>query len=331
MQNFFKSSAVPVFVLTAIVSGCAFFSDFSKQDVQDQIDIAKEYFEAAVRLEADKEQSEDFQKAGNSLKEAGFHFSMGRRKAAVASATESIRASRKILGGFYIETIARLAEKTRAELEKKSGGDPDNPMTAYIPRVEGVVEYAQKISVEPHTVELGKVLADLDEVLQIVQIVRSNQSETLSSDISFQAGEYTLAEQGGEIIDKMFTNILENVRQTYPDKTVTLNIRVVGYTDQLNFGPGTELVKNLVKGAEAQVPEKDPELRKFLNQRLSQLRAESIGKYVADLIGKKAWDGKMRLDTMGRGEQIPVHVAAPYPVSDARRRICKIHVHITTP
>lgn len=319
-----------------ILCGCTFFSGFTAKEVQERIDEARNYYEAVTGLEEAQGRSDELKSAADFLKEAESRFRIGRRKAAAESAENSLAVSRKILSRYYNETIARLAGKIRTELEKKSEGDPDNPLTEYVPQVDEILDYAGRISGEPHIVQLAKVLDDLDNVLQITRIVRSNQSRTLSSDVSFNAGEYSLAERGKEIIDSMISDMLENMRHFDTGKGITLNIRIVGYTDQLNFGKGTELVKNLLQGAKEKMPDKEPERRKFLNQRLSHFRAEHIGNHIRKRIEKTDRKNlpplmKTRLDSIGRGEQMPVHLPSPYPVSDPRRRICKIHVYITTP
>lgn len=323
-------------LIICLLSACAFLSGFTAEEVQKRIDEAREYHNAVKGLETDEVQSADYQQAGAFLAAAESRFRMGRRKAAAASAEKSLALSKKILSRYYNDNIARLARKVRNELEIKSQGDPDSPLTDYIPRVEGILTYAQKVRGEPHIVRLEKVLSDLEDVLQITRTVRSNQSRTLSSDISFRAGEYRLSEQGKETVRLMIGDMLENLKNFINEKGTTLNIRIVGYTDQLNFGRGTGLVADLTEGVKEGMPGQEPARRIFLNQRLSLFRAENIGNYIREQMEKngpgKLPDGvNIRVDTMGRGEQIPSGLSSPYPVSDTRRRICKIHVYITNP
>ncbi len=117
----------------------------------------------------------------------------------------------------------------------------------------------------------------------------------------------------------------------YPDKNVTIRIKAVGYTDEVSFREGTNLVKTLIAGFENIVPISGIERRKFLNQRLSSLRAQTIGDYFRNLIVQSEQQFQkvfVEQDIQGKGEELPPDVNAPYPISDPRRRICKIYSYV---
>jgi hypothetical protein len=103
-------------------------------------------------------------------------------------------------------------------------------------------------------------------------------------------------------------------------------VKVVGYTDALNFGRGTPLVARLTEGVESETPEADPARRRFLNQRLSRFRAEAASRALAEALEEMEM-GPISVEAVGRGEEIPSGVSPPHPPADPRRRICRIFVH----
>jgi hypothetical protein len=79
------------------------------------------------------------------------------------------------------------------------------------------------------------------------------------------------------------------------------------------------------------MPEAQPARRRFLNQRLSELRAKMIGEYITQML-KQAQQGtpppQIQQDLVGLGEELPAGLKSPYPLSDPRRRICKVNAYI---
>jgi len=88
-----------------------------------------------------------------------------------------------------------------------------------------------------------------------------------------------------------------------------------------------------MEGVENDVPTAYPGRRQFLNQRLSEFRARTIGEYLVQIItrneGEDSWI-TIEQEIVGLGEEIPQDLPEPHPLADPRRRMCKIYSSITT-
>jgi hypothetical protein len=88
-------------------------------------------------------------------------------------------------------------------------------------------------------------------------------------------------------------------------------------------------VKKLIEGVEREnIPRGYPEKRKFLNQRLSAFRARTVSEYLVQLLVQQNRQGQVEQEISRLGEELPPSITAPYPIEDARRRICKIYEYV---
>ncbi len=320
-------------VAVTLTSGCSM--KFTQEEASRRVSEAREHFEVVKSLEIKDIYSEEYATAESSLTKAEELLNKGSRDKAVEDAGQSLEVSRKILRKFYVETIGELARKARKELEQKTAGDSDNPLTGYVPKLDSVVSQAQKVEKDEQLVSLNTILDDLKEILQITYSIQTSSAKTLESDISFGPGKHELSDEGKQGLRTFLEKIVSD-KETYlskfPDKKVTTKVKTVGYTDEVNFTEGTERIKNLTDGLENKVPRAQPDRRQFLNQRLSEFRARSVAGYIESFISKGSNENqRFRVDTeiVGHGEKIPANVPAPYPVQDPRRRICKVYTYTT--
>lgn len=338
MRRMLRSYPVSLLIIAVFVSGCSLFirNTMTVEETKKQIDEALEHFEEAKSLEIEESYSEEFAKAEAELTKAKELLESNRRDDAYSAAKESLDTSRRIMRKFYLDTVSKLAKKAKEELEKKARGDTDNPLAEeYTPKLDKMLEDVEAIQSDEKIISLNKVIDDLKEVLQITYSIQTSTSKTLESDVSFNKGEYELSEEGKGILQKLVERLTDEADayiEEHPNKTLVTKIKVVGYTDQLDFARGTELVRELKAGMEKEFPPHKTDQRQFLNQRLSEFRAKTIVKYIEEFISmpeKKAADFQIETEAVGRGEKMPANLPSPYPTSDFRRRICKIYTYTT--
>lgn len=320
-------------VAVMLISGCSM--KFTQEEASRRVSEAREHFEIVKSLEIKDIYSQEYAAAESSLTKAEDLLNKGSRDQAVETAGQSLGISRKILRNFYVETIGALARKARKELEQKTEGDSDNPLTGYVPKLDRVVSQAQKAEKDEQLVSLNTILDDLKEILQITYSIQTSSAKTLESDISFDKGKHELSDEGKQSLKTFLEKIVSDKEAClgkFPDKKVITKVKTVGYTDEVNFTEGTERVRNLMKGVEDKVPQIQPARRQFLNQRLSEFRARSVAGYIESFISKGSNENsrfQVETEIVGHGEKIPAHVPAPYPVQDPRRRICKVYTYTT--
>ena len=323
------------FIIPAFMPGCSIFlGNLTSEEVEKQIKEAREHFEVVKSLEVEESYRDDFAKAETAFAKAE-NFRKWNRPKAYAAAKESLEASKRILRKFYLETVSDLAKKARQELKKKIGEDDDNPLTDYVPKLDKVIAHAESVEKYPQIVSLNKVLDDLKEILSITYSIQTSMAETLESDVSFGKGKYELSDGGKQVIKEIVERIISE-KKVYlndnPGKTIRTKIKVVGYTDQLNFARGGKLERELLKKEEEPFPRDRTEQRRFLNQRLSEFRTKTIIRTIEKLISKSETETsrfKIDTDAVGRGEKMPANLPPPYPTTDSRRRICKIYTYTT--
>lgn len=330
MKNFRKMGLAALMAAVFLVSGCA----HTRTQAKDHLARARSHLDIIVHMELPEMYADDFKIAQNAFDQAAEHFTNGRNSAAYKAAEESVKASERILNDFYLNHIAQLARDLRDELRRETRDDPENPLKAHIPTVEGVMEKAEAAQ-SGAPVSLNAIMEDLEAIMRITYSIRTTMNRVLESDVSFKKGQYQLSEKGVEAIDGILGAVVQDKTaylKNFPTKTITTHVKVVGYTDSLNFARGTPLMEALTLGAEDQVPKQDPERRRFLNQRLSEFRASNIADHIASILnnGTKTDRFKVETEFVGKGEQAPPGVQPPYPVMDERRRVCKIYIYTTT-
>ncbi|GAK50387.1 lipoprotein, putative [Candidatus Moduliflexus flocculans] len=288
-------------------------------------------------VDEEKKGSDDYQEAKDKLDEAlKLSESKSKQDKAKVAANQSLSASQRILTDFYRTTITPLARTARKQIEDITEQDPDNPLKEFLPKIDELLDYSTKLESGSEVIALNKVLEDLEEVVTIKHNTDENITATLDSDISFDPGKYELSDTGKQLLKDFFERIVakqqEYLSQFSSGKRVTMKITVIGYTDQQGFQKGTALVKTLTEGMEGTVPEKSLDLRRFLNLRLSQFRANTIGEYIREVIEQADHRVVVEQNNIGRGEDVPPGITPSYKdsdsVSDPSRRICKVYSYV---
>lgn len=321
------------FVFVVLITGCPPQIDLDQlQKTEEKVEEARTHVETVERMK--NEYTEDFVIAQNELETAEENLQKQRMSEAYFAATRSIEASKRVLRQFYLDTVTTLVEKAKTEIETSTQTDPENPLKDFLPELDAMLAYADQIQHNPETVNLVTVIDYLSGATQITENINANTQLTLDADISFGKGEYVLSGEGKLALNRLIDKIIqtkENYLLQFPGKDITIKVKVVGHTDEVGFREGTELVKNLTRGFESLVPQEPTEKREFLNQRLSQFRAQTIGEYFQNLILQSVQANSqvyIEQDVVGKGEEIPMDVSPPYPRSDSRRRICKVYSYV---
>jgi outer membrane protein OmpA-like peptidoglycan-associated protein len=229
-----------------------------------------------------------------------------------------------------IVKIEKEAKEIRMGVEELIRKNPDTIMKDFIAELDRVLEHAEKVKDNPTPV-------DVAAVSRVVNTIKFNMelekvlNQTVKTD--FDPGEYELfdlSEEGKSAI-KQFTDHLiavkEDFARKYTDQLIAIKIKIVGYTDQVDFREKTSLIKKLTEGVEDKLPQNQPERRQFLNQRLSLFRAKSIDQYIKQLlagVNQETSQIQIEVEVEGKGEEIPTGVTSPYLASDPRRRICRV-------
>ncbi len=337
-MRYIRQNLIMVFFVLLVGPGCALFggNQADQEKTRAKIEAAQKHVETIRSLEVADSYPEKYEKAKSLLKEAQkAQDSFWGRKNAYAAASECITLCQQILRDFYLNNVAKLAQKMKAELKETAGQDPENPLLEYESELDQVIEKAEQMKTQTELVSLEKVIQDLEGVLEITYSIRTSLSKTLESDVSFGKGKYDLSSQGKKTLDEFLKNVIGDRRECardYPNKLVVTKVKVVGYTDKLDFESGTPLVKTLIEKAKTDIPDKDPRRREALNLCLSRLRADTIGQYIRGYISEnqqKDPDMKVETEILGRGEAIPAGITPPYPTADPRRRICKLYIYTT--
>ncbi len=323
-------------LLTMAAGGCALLGGrISRTDAEARVAEARRHLEMAGTMDLETLYPADHKAATETLSAAESALSGGRNARALEAADESVAASRRMLTDFYLNHIALLAEKLKEELNRKTADDPDNPLTAQIPEVESVITEARAAKSGGGQVSLDQVIADLERIMRITYSIRTTLNRTLESDVSFDTGRYRLSDKGLSAIDRLLTSVIadrDGYLSSFPGKTIVTRVKVVGYTDALNFGEGSRLLRELQEGLSSPPPAGPVERRRFFNSRLSELRADTIAEYIRTTLRRNAPEDRFEIDiqSVGKGEDIPPDVSPPYPVMDPRRRISRIYIYTTT-
>ena len=325
-----------ILVFIVLLPGCAPNMKLI-DEVGNKIQKAEEYYKTVEELEAGEKYTENFTTAKQELNRAQNYFTKKRVKKARQAAENSLIASQKILKRYYLDEIAPQVGKLIKEIGVKVGDDADNPLNEYVPELHAMLDYGKELETDQEIVLLDEFLLKHDRIKSIRRSKETLSSKKLNTDVSFKPGEYILADRGKRIIEKeVIKKIITDknrYREKYPQSTITMKIEVKGYTDLLGFNESKALFKKLIKSVEAQLPPKNEpkKRRQFLNQRLSELRAESISNYIVQqLLNNHKNDLNFKIDPkpVGMGEILPSGVQQLLSASDSKRRICKIYFYI---
>jgi len=321
-----------VLVGLVVCAGCATQVGPGVLQTQEKVREAKEHIETVAPMKDGY--TSDFTLAQKELSTAEKYLQDNDIQDAYSAAVRSIEVSKQILKQFYLDTVTKAVAKLKTEIETTTQTDPDNPIKDFLPKLDEMLAYAEQIQAEQADVSLVIIRDYIAEAARMSESKDALIAEQLESDVSFDLGRYDLSLEGKIALDKIVGRIIvsiENNLKSYPDKTVTIKLTVSGYTDEAPFREGTNLVKQLTAGFETVVPTSGIERRRFLNQRLSELRTNTISVYLQHVIEQiEQTHGRVELEqqVIGRGEQLPPDIPPPHPMSDPRRRVCKIYSYV---
>lgn len=239
----------------------------------------------------------------------------------------SLEASERAIKTYYLKTVGGLAERARDRLARQYREDADRPVEAPLKKMEKIVGNASAVANDRQLIALGQVLDDLSRVLDTSDTIQWQWETVFQTDRIFTSGD-ELTARGREEVRAFLDQVAGELETVTEPERRRLVIRVVGYTDLLNFGEGTPLVKHLVRGAALAPPSDEPARRQFLNHLLSVFRGEAIARQVNAFFERNPPEMAFDIEVIGKGERLPPGVSPPYPVSDPRRRICKLYLAV---
>ena len=279
-------------LIMLIVGGCARPAPVKtlsapSPELQAMVQQARDNFGIVERLRVQESYPNDFQEAQNELTSAEEYMRESRYDQALLSARKSLAASQWILRQFYRETIVQSAQEAKTRIDTLTNEDPGNPLQEFLPQLTEILDYSETIEQGQAEIDVTKVLAYLERVSQIKLLAQKTMKLTLKSDVSFDPGQYELSEEGQRILETYCETILAGKKEfdtLHPDRIVSIEINVVGYTDQIDFRERTNIAQKLMEGIEKDLPQKQPARRQFLNRRLSEFRARTVSEYIAQCI-----------------------------------------------
>lgn len=279
------------------------------------VDDAKEYQEAIIRAGITERISPDAATSKKFYTDAEQSIVDRSYRNAIYYGQESITASKRVL----LQGISRTVTVMKEAIIKKQEENPSTPLKKLIPKLDAILRYANRVQTDNQELEnlsLVKTASLSSEIRLYEEDIKSSQQEKLHSDISFALGKSDLANEGKIALDKFadkIISILEENLRLFPDKPVLLQIDVYGYTDSSGF---------LSDGGNRQK-------RMLLNKRLSELRAKSVSDYLNQSLSSRIRPYAQKVSMQhgkatGKGEELPMGVAASSHAKDPQRRICQI-------
>lgn len=330
-------------VLLLLLSGCA-VNVKMLSEVQDTVQEAQDLLRAVEELELEAKYTNLYAEAQKELKQSEklmqartLIFKNKVLKARLA-AENSKNASQKILKQYYFDELMPKTNKLIKEIEEKIGPDTDSPLNEHLPELQTILDYGKDLDNEKIKALINKVVGSANTIKKKESIKKSFASEELKTDVSFKLGKYNLSEDGKKLLNKKLIKKIitdkDQYKKLHQNSTIIIKIEVKGFTDRVRFNERTRLFRKLKKDVENMLPPRNQpaKRRKFLNQRLSKLRAESIAYYIAQQISETETGNtgiKIIKKPVGMGEAIPGDVTPLKSINDPRRRICKIYCYVS--
>ena len=237
--------------------------------------------------------------------------------------------------------ILSILDQTIEETEEVLNRNPD-PTSQYV----DILDKLQAMKRIIREIKSGDAPYDEEllehytrKIKEIEANIRNSVDRVFSSDVFFGLGKYQISELSDEgkadlggFVDAIMERQVKVFRKLFPERTLVIHIKAVGYADETP--PGPELAETLRKRINGPIPGDPGARKKVLNQELSYLRAEFIVEYIKMELRRRL-DGKNCIvgepEIRGLGEALPypkAYVDPPYEARDERRRICKIYSKI---
>lgn len=319
-----------------LASGCSmqFGQGPDPEIVKGRIQQTQNKLETIKRLYAENTFPRDLRDALELFDQTKTMYANGNIKEAENNLQKVTSKIERIQWDYYCNTIARMAKEAKEALVAVKKKDADHPLVERIPELDRVIEDASSYQKEPeHLVSLEKVLDDLDEVMEILANINTSLTRIVESDIYFDKGMYILSSSGRDKLFQFVDDTAETLSaflHIHRQEKPVIRVRVIGHTDELDFSEDSGVLEELTQGVEYHLPEEEMERKRFLNKRLSLFRAKHIAGAIEEYL-KKVFSGtpdvQIQAEAVGRGEEIPANLSPPFPISDPRRRICKIYIY----
>lgn len=238
--------------------------------------------------------------------------------------------------------ILSLLDQTIEETEEilENNPDPTNQYVDILDKLQAMKRIIEEIRSGNAPYDEDLLQQYTRKIREIEANIRNSVDKVFSSDVFFGLGKYQISELSEEgkadlmgFVDAVMERQMKVFRKMFPDRTLVVNIKAVGYADETPLGP--ELARTLTERIAGPIPDAPGARKKVLNQELSYLRAESIVGYIEmelkpRLAERNGVVGEPEIQ--GMGEALPYtkgYVDPPYTARDERRRICKIYSKIT--
>jgi outer membrane protein OmpA-like peptidoglycan-associated protein len=357
-QQIRKFGLIMGFVIPIMLTGCALqklwdhdYAVFDK--AQKHVSQAREDFEAVKNLQAVQDKYPDeFQKAEGDLQsaeqelqtlEAHLHSTEARKRESLdqlsSSITEKARESRAasqlILKRYYLDTVTPMLNKAEKELDDLIKDDLNHPLNKFKPLLEDMSQKVEQVKRDQDVLTLAEVMKDIDTLVQMKATMASDIQRTIqANDVSFEIGQYQLSDAAVRDLDNLVEQVIAAktaFQKRYDGESVEIQIKTVGYTDETDFQMGAGFMAPFPKSFKQQIPDDPMRRRFFLNQLLSEFRARTVSDYLKQRILQTDNNLTLQEEILGKGEEIPPDVSAPFPETDPRRRICRVYCYVTTP
>jgi len=311
----FLKGITGILLLLFVVSACAGIRleqvDKKIREAESSLERAKgsakniDVKEALYPLEIAK--SEEKLKEANLLKKYD-------KKIANSAAEESIKFSEQALKRITIDQGIKEAEKVKKYVQEK---EEYSSLKDLLIKLDHILDYAKGLEDGIKSFSPVEAAKNMEELGKIKETIKKHIFAKIESDVSFDVGKYTISKrEGKQALDVIVSDVLTKKKEfinKFPNSTMLINIKTVGYTDTQPLRSDTQLGKRCGGNG---------------NQCLSELRAETIAEYIAQGVSKIDPSVKIKKDPFGKGEELPVGVTEPYPANDSRRRICIVDIAI---
>lgn len=329
-----KSYVIMLIVIVIMLIGCGPAVQQPSPlelEIQDTMERARHNLDVIEQLQVQDKYALDFREAEKELITAEKYLQENRHDQAYIAALNSLAATQRVFRLLYQE---RASQEARQEIRTIMLDDPNNPLRDFLPLLNELLDYAERIESGRKTIDFTKVFDDLENVARIGDEARS-MSKMMVTEVNFAPGSYDISDTEKHIL-KNFSQALISDKQKFEklffDTTFMVKTKIVGYADQLDFREETNLLALLPDDIIAQIPQHPAERRQFLNLWLSEFRAKTISLDLKQRFLQMAPEmspSQINQETMGLGEEIPPEVLPPYPIQDPRRRVCKIYGYVT--
>jgi len=236
--------------------------------------------------------------------------------------------------------VNKAAKLLLQEVENDVTKDNQSPLKDYIPQLEDIIEYTEKV-INKETPYDDEMIAERIEKLKEIRInYKKMVVEILKNDVSFRPGKWdidSLHSGGKELlsnaVEKIINTILKESKAKYPDKNITILITTVGHADeQPPTGKLADYLDNIIKN-EGKYSSDGEEMRKERNRVLSYLRAKTVMNYLKDQLNRRVDDPDISIKErkiVGLGEELPPNGenGRPFSPRDRRRRVCRLFGNI---